>query len=202
VSGTATINGTGALYRTYNLHNWDDGTDGRATADTKSPSGSSVNTLTTVAPSAAQLFNFDTERNGNPGITIAPGGSAVWQTIGASVASTLGSSTATNANVDLYAVSDDLNAFTSTKVTVSLRFESSANNFTAYGNPVDVAVSGSTSYAHLSAAIPVLSQALGKNMKVQLVVSVPSGSTPVRLAYDATGAPATLVLPYSSGDPS
>jgi hypothetical protein len=36
---------------------------------------------------------------------------------------------------------------------------------------------------------------------VELQISVPAGSTPVRLAYDSSGAPATLVLPYTSGNP-
>jgi hypothetical protein len=85
-------------------------------------------------------------------------------------------------------------------VTVALRVETSSG-FVAWGPSVTVPVSGTTGFAHLTATVPVPVQTLATNAKIELTMSVPSGSTPVRLAYDAAGAPATLVLPYSSGTP-
>jgi hypothetical protein len=201
VAGTATISGTGISYRTLNLHNWTD-TDGTATADSASPAATVYDKLTTVAPGSSTLYNFDTDRNTAPGLTLSTTASATWR-YGLSNASTLGGTSGNQgyAFVDFYAVSDDLNAFTTTNVQLALRVETSTNVWANYGSAVVKPITGTTGFDHYTVNIPVPIQALAANMRVELAFTVPTGSTPVRLAYDASGAPATLVLPYSTGTP-
>jgi prepilin-type N-terminal cleavage/methylation domain-containing protein len=201
VTGSATISGSGISYRTLNLHNWTD-TNGTATADSTGPAAGVYNKLTTVPPGASGLYNFDTNLNTDPGVTISTATSATWR-YGLSNDATLGGTSGNQgyATIDFYAVSDDLNAFTSTNVQVALRVETSANSFVPYGNPTVVPVTGNTGFGHFRAVIPVGIQAMLKARNVELQLSVPSGSAPVRLAFDTTGAPATLVLPFSTGTP-
>jgi hypothetical protein len=194
VTATANISSSGVSYRTLSLHNWSI-TNGPVTGDSNSPANGTYNVLSATAPTPTALYNFDADRNAAPGVTISTTTPATWR-YGVSNQTTFGGT----ASLDFYAVSDDLNAFTSTNVTITLRAETTTGVWSPAAS-VTVPVTGSTSFAHLSAAISMASTQVPASRNVELQISVPAGSTPVRLAYDSSGAPATLVLPYTSGNP-
>ncbi len=199
--------GTSTFYRDLYLHNWDD-VGNEATHDTETPSGD-YNLMSSDAPGATELFNYDTNIDSEPGRTVAVGGSGVDEAAETKTLSwvygvTQQSTISGTAYFDIDAVPDGEDpAFATGVVHVYLLVETAADVWKTAGTQTLSSSYWDPSFAKKPFAINVSgSYVVPANRRVKVIVQVDPGSTAgMRFAYDTNLYDGKLRLPYTSGSP-
>jgi hypothetical protein len=154
--------------------------------------------LDVVGP-VVDLPNYDTDKNVDPGRTLAAGGTAtstdmtkvaIW---GRQVAenTTLGGT----ALIRLYIAAKDLNPSATAQLRVDLgHVRQNGTSWTVIGSATTVPVAFGSGFAVVDLAIPV-NAVVPRNRYLQLRLTAPAASAPLWLGYGTAGAPAVLQIP-------
>jgi type II secretory pathway pseudopilin PulG len=196
----------GCQYKQLYLHNWAD-VSNVPTANSTTPTGSSVNQMNGFAPTATTLFNYDTDRDAVTGRSLDTGGAGYgdvsasktmyWQYGVASNTTFAGT-----AYLSLYGVLRSLDPTETGVVNVYLRAQNGAS-WTNVGSATFTAGPwGTSALGAFTVPVTGLNFSIAKNALLEVEVQVGSGASGVMdFGYDTSIYPASLSLPYTAGTP-